>query len=185
VYRQCKRSFANGDPGLVYLLSTSAELGLTRKNKPRLALDNNTAGVREGEDANRTREAGLRDEVEGVVANMLNSFRNGAVGFIEWLDATLELRRRRGHRLTHRGRGYSWRRCVTLPGKAFLLFSLADYNMNRVRVSPLDNIPFCGNTFCRQAAHQRLGCRPKAVQTFLCKFNRHTGPIVNAGFTVQ
>ena len=46
----------------------------------------NTAGVREREDANRTREAGNRDEVEGVVANTLNSFRNGAVGFIDWLD---------------------------------------------------------------------------------------------------
>jgi hypothetical protein len=35
---------------------------------------------------NRTREAGNRDEVEGVVANTLNLFRNGAVGFIDWLD---------------------------------------------------------------------------------------------------
>jgi hypothetical protein len=35
---------------------------------------------------NRTREAGSRDEVEGVVANALNPFRNGAVGFIDWLD---------------------------------------------------------------------------------------------------
>jgi hypothetical protein len=41
--------------------------------------------VRERQDANRTREAGNRDEVEGVVANTLNSFRNGAVGFIDWL----------------------------------------------------------------------------------------------------
>jgi hypothetical protein len=45
----------------------------------------NTAGVREREDAHRTREAGNRDEVEGVVANRLNLFRKGAVGFIEWL----------------------------------------------------------------------------------------------------
>ena len=52
-----------------------------------LALNNNTAGVREREDANRTREVGNRDEVEGVVANTLNSFRRGAVGFIDWLDA--------------------------------------------------------------------------------------------------
>jgi hypothetical protein len=53
--------------------------------------------VREREDANRTREAGNRDEVEGVVANTLNVFRDGAakprvlcftlVGFIDWLDA--------------------------------------------------------------------------------------------------
>ena len=42
--------------------------------------------MREREDANRTREAGNRDEVEGVVANTLGSFRNGAVGFIDWLD---------------------------------------------------------------------------------------------------
>jgi len=42
--------------------------------------------VREREDANRTREAGHRDEIEGVVAISLNLFRNGAVGFIVWLD---------------------------------------------------------------------------------------------------
>ena len=42
-------------------------------------------GVREREEANRTREAGNRDEVEGVVANTLNLFRQGAVGFIVWL----------------------------------------------------------------------------------------------------
>jgi hypothetical protein len=56
-----------------------------KHHKPRLSLRNNTAGVRERQDANRTREAGNRDEVEGVVANTLNSFRNGAVGFIDWL----------------------------------------------------------------------------------------------------
>ena len=43
--------------------------------------------MREREDANRTREAGNQDEVEGVVANKLDLFRNGAVGFIDWLDA--------------------------------------------------------------------------------------------------
>ena len=41
--------------------------------------------MREREDANRTREAGNRDGVEGVVANALTLFRNGAVGFIDWL----------------------------------------------------------------------------------------------------
>ena len=46
----------------------------------------NTAGVRECVETNRTREAGSRDEVEGVVAITLNLFRNGAVGFIDWLD---------------------------------------------------------------------------------------------------
>jgi hypothetical protein len=48
-------------------------------------LHNNTAGVREREDVNRTRLAGSRDEVEGVVARTLSLYRNGAVGFIEWL----------------------------------------------------------------------------------------------------
>jgi hypothetical protein len=38
----------------------------------------NTAGVRECVDENRTREARNRDEVEGVVANTLDSFRNGS-----------------------------------------------------------------------------------------------------------
>ena len=45
------------------------------------------------EDANRTREAGHLDEIQGVVANTLNVFRNGAsllanafgVGFVGWL----------------------------------------------------------------------------------------------------
>src|SRR4029077_5713191 len=44
-----------------------------------------TGGVREGEDQNRTREVGNRDEVEGVVANTLKLYRDGAVGFIDWL----------------------------------------------------------------------------------------------------
>src|SRR5437773_6889748 len=35
---------------------------------------------------NRTREAGNRDEVEGVVATTLKLKRDGAVGFINWLD---------------------------------------------------------------------------------------------------
>ena len=51
--------------------------------------------MREREDANRTRKAGNRDEVEGVVTVTLNLFRNGGaeprvprftlVGFIDWL----------------------------------------------------------------------------------------------------
>jgi len=49
-------------------------------------LKNNTAGVREREDANRTREAGNLNEIEGVAANTLKLHRNGAVGFIDWLD---------------------------------------------------------------------------------------------------
>ena len=42
-------------------------------------------GVRERQDANRTREAGALDEIQGVVANTLEFSRNGAVGFIDWL----------------------------------------------------------------------------------------------------
>jgi hypothetical protein len=48
-------------------------------------LNNITAGVREREDANRTREAGHLDEIQGVVANTLNALRGGAVGLIDWL----------------------------------------------------------------------------------------------------
>src|SRR5207253_10887697 len=36
---------------------------------------------------NRPREAGHLDEIQGVVASTLSLFRNGAVGFIDWLDA--------------------------------------------------------------------------------------------------
>ncbi len=45
-----------------------------------------TAGVREREDANRTREAGHLDEIQGSMAITLKLSRNGAVGFIVWLD---------------------------------------------------------------------------------------------------
>ena len=56
-------------------------------------VENNTAGVRQRKDANRTREAGNRDEVEGVVANTLELPRNGAVGFIDWLDPFIRTHR--------------------------------------------------------------------------------------------
>ena len=62
---------------------------MSQRDKPQLALNNITAGVREREDANRTREAGNRDEVEGVLANTLKLHRNGAVGFIVWLGLRL------------------------------------------------------------------------------------------------
>jgi hypothetical protein len=60
----------------------------------RVALNNITAGVREREDANRTREAGCLDEIQGSVASSLKLCRNGAsplakafgVGFIVWLE---------------------------------------------------------------------------------------------------
>ena len=42
--------------------------------------------MRERQEANRTREAGHLDAIQGVVANTLNLLRNGAVGFIDWLD---------------------------------------------------------------------------------------------------
>src|SRR2546421_10910774 len=95
---------------------------MSQRDKPRRALNNCTAGVREPSEwsggpsdlegkttrvgasecgqrtsFNRTREAGNRDEVEGVVANMLGSFRNGAsllansfgVCFIDWLGDSM------------------------------------------------------------------------------------------------
>ena len=62
---------------------------MSQRDKPRLALNNITAGVREREDANRTREAGNRDEVEGVVAITLKSYRNGDIRFIDWLDVSI------------------------------------------------------------------------------------------------
>ena len=66
---------------------------MSQRDKPQLALNNITAGVREREEANRTREVGHLDEIQGVVVNRQNLFRNGAsllanifgVGFIDWL----------------------------------------------------------------------------------------------------
>ena len=48
---------------------------MSQRDKPRLALNNITAGVRESEDANRTREAGCLDQIQGGVANTLNGAR--------------------------------------------------------------------------------------------------------------
>jgi hypothetical protein len=59
---------------------------MSQRDKPRQALNNITAGVRERKDANRTREAGHLDEIQGVVASTLELHRNGAVDFIAWLD---------------------------------------------------------------------------------------------------
>jgi hypothetical protein len=78
-----------------------------------------------------------------VIANMLTLLSDGAsllanafgISFIDWLDAVLELRLRRGRRLTARSRDYSWCRCITLPGKAFLQFicdSLFHYVLNGI-----------------------------------------------------
>ena len=45
-------------------------------------MHNNTAGVREREDANRTREAGHLDEIQGIVTNILEFSRNRDGGLI-------------------------------------------------------------------------------------------------------
>jgi hypothetical protein len=60
-----------------------------KHHKPRQALNNFTAGVRECEDMNRTRVAGHLDEMQGAVAIRLDAFRCGAVGFIDWLDGVV------------------------------------------------------------------------------------------------
>ena len=58
--------------------------------------------MRDREDANRTREAGHLDEIQGVVANTLNTFRNGAacrvssftlVGVIDGLNAKRRIKK--------------------------------------------------------------------------------------------
>jgi hypothetical protein len=62
-------------PGATWTGSPKGVFAGRKHHKPRLSLTNNTAGVCEREDANRTREAGSRDNVEGVVANTLNGAR--------------------------------------------------------------------------------------------------------------
>jgi hypothetical protein len=65
--------------GATWTGSPKGVFRVRKHHKPQLSLQNNTAGAREREDANRTREAGNRDEVEGVVANTLNgAARSGA-----------------------------------------------------------------------------------------------------------
>jgi hypothetical protein len=60
-----------------------------KHHQPGLSLKNNTAGVRECEDANRARVAGSRDKVESVVANTLN----GAGGKRSDIDGQAEGRK--------------------------------------------------------------------------------------------
>jgi hypothetical protein len=55
-------------------------------------LNNITAGVRERQEANGTREAGHLDEIHGVLANTLKSFRNGAVGCIGFHEKAFKLK---------------------------------------------------------------------------------------------
>jgi hypothetical protein len=77
-----------GGSGATWTGSPKGVFAERKHYKPRLSLKNNTAGVLEREEANRTREAGNLDEIQGVVANTLNSLRDGAVGFIDWLDGS-------------------------------------------------------------------------------------------------
>jgi len=80
---------------------------MSQRDKPRLALNNNTAGVREREETNRTGVAGHLDEIQGVVVHTRKTHRNGAsllakafgVGFIGWLDRTKFLLRIHFHNL--------------------------------------------------------------------------------------
>jgi hypothetical protein len=55
---------------------------MSQRDKPRQSLKNNTAGVREGENPNLTREAGNRDEVERAVTNAPEFSRNRDAGLI-------------------------------------------------------------------------------------------------------
>jgi hypothetical protein len=64
---------------------------MSQRDKPRLALKNNTAGVREREEANRTREAGNRDEVAAVTQNFISTtprlnISTGACALGRWLQ---------------------------------------------------------------------------------------------------
>ena len=102
--------------GATWTGSPKGVFAARKHHKPRQSLKNNTAGTvrsartlrrevpstasepreagasvlvktaRERRDANRTREAGNRGEVEGVVAMTLNAFRGGGVGLIDSLD---------------------------------------------------------------------------------------------------
>ena len=79
------------------LISGDDEKGLTRQDERRPSLQNNTAGVREREDASRTREAGTWDEIqakarvaraEGVEVILKVNAQQSAVRSIAWLGGT-------------------------------------------------------------------------------------------------
>ena len=73
-----------------------------------------------------------RQATPGCRGKYVRGFGSGSIGFIDWLEAALELP---GRRLTLRGRGYSWRRYVTLSGKVFLQLicdSLFDHVLNGI-----------------------------------------------------
>jgi hypothetical protein len=64
-----------GGSGATWTGSPEGVFAGRKHHKPRLALNNITAGVREREDENRTRVAGHRDDVEGVVTKILEFSR--------------------------------------------------------------------------------------------------------------
>ena len=78
--------------GATWTGSPEGDFAGRKHHKSRLALNNTTAGLCEREDANHTRVAGHLDEIQGVVASTLTLQRNGAVGFIDWLDILWGLR---------------------------------------------------------------------------------------------
>ncbi len=67
----------DGEKNAAYCIHVALHRPNEERDKPRSIVENNTAGVREREDANRTREAGNLDEIQGSVANTLNLYRNG------------------------------------------------------------------------------------------------------------
>jgi hypothetical protein len=81
-----KKRMEPGGSGATWTEGPKGVFAKRKYHKPRLALNDFTAGVRERQDANRTRVAGHLDEIQGVAASTLRLFRAGAVGFIDWLD---------------------------------------------------------------------------------------------------
>jgi hypothetical protein len=69
-----------------------------KHHKPQLSLNNFTTGVLQGDQTNRTRAAGSRDEVEGCRGDHVELISEGAsllaktfgVRFIDWLDLVLQ-----------------------------------------------------------------------------------------------
>jgi len=97
-----------GGSGVTWTGSPKGVFAERKHHKPRQSLNDNTAGVHESSEwsggpsdiegkttrvgasecgqrtsFNRSRVAGHLDEIQGAVANKLDLFRNGAVGFID------------------------------------------------------------------------------------------------------
>ena len=79
---------------------------------------------------NRTRVAGHLDEIQGVVANTVDLFRQGAVGFIDWLGRSCSLGTSRESSCASK--------CVTAL-KAF--GKLAQTSVERCRIVPERRMP--------------------------------------------